>query len=129
MAENKKGVTRRRFLRGGVLGACVAGVVAFFAAIISIARYDTTGKKGSGGVSRDRAVAVAALIITTLLWALPAIAIRYLSDYFDGFTQNLYRYGISAVLVLGVSLVRRRWRVDPTESPSLDGRLYARAIC
>ncbi len=59
-------------------------------------------------MNRERTIAAAALIITTLLWALPAIAIRYLSDHFDGFTQNMYRYGISAVLVFGISLARRR---------------------
>ena len=59
-------------------------------------------------MKRRRSVAVAALIVTTLLWALPAISIKYLSDHFDGFTQNLYRYGVSAVLLLGISFVRRR---------------------
>lgn len=59
-------------------------------------------------MNRERAIAVTTLVVTTLLWALPALAIRYLSDHLDGFTQNMYRYGVSAALLFGVSLARRR---------------------
>lgn len=58
--------------------------------------------------SRTRIIAILALAATTLLWAFPPIAIRYLSADFDGFTQNMYRYGISAIFLLALSAARRR---------------------
>jgi drug/metabolite transporter (DMT)-like permease len=59
-------------------------------------------------VNRQRTVSVLSLAATTVLWAFPPIAIKYLSAYYDGFTQNMYRYGISFVFVLMLSFMRGR---------------------
>jgi len=59
-------------------------------------------------VNRQRVVSILSLAATTVLWAFPPIAIKYLSTHYDGFTQNMYRYGVSFIFVLALSFARGR---------------------
>lgn len=48
------------------------------------------------------------IMIATFMWIWPPIFIKYLSSYFDDFTQNFYRYLSAVVFLLTFSLINYR---------------------
>lgn len=69
--------------------------------------------------SQSRAFGMGCALVAALLWSLPPIVVRHLSDVLDPYSMNFYRYGCAAVVVLGAVWVRhghvwqrlsRNWR-------------------
>lgn len=56
----------------------------------------------------ERKRAIFYLIWSTLLWSLPPIFIKYLSGYFDPFTQNFFRYSAAAIVLFVFCFIRFR---------------------
>ncbi len=42
------------------------------------------------------------------MWAIPPLAIKYLSSFFDGLTQNMFRYAVATMVAWGVILAKGR---------------------
>ncbi|MFO7898925.1 MAG: DMT family transporter [Planctomycetota bacterium] len=55
---------------------------------------------------RGRRMGVVHILLATLLWALPALAIEYLTEYLDLWTQNFIRIASAAAFLWAVCLVR-----------------------
>lgn len=52
-----------------------------------------------------------AIVFVTLVWAVNYLFVKYLSLFFDGETQNGWRYAASALFLVGLSMWRGRWPV------------------
>jgi len=60
-------------------------------------------------VERRRALGWACLIAVTLIWATPRLWAKALTEYYDSYTQNFFRYLFGAAAVwIGLPLYRRR---------------------